>query len=155
MTFWLTALLLLPFTRWSRESRDYVKKESHISLFASDDRTRMPRSRRIHSSSDAAKHKTHAEKLVEEITGKASKESAVQPTSDSDCRYSKERKENPTKEIVRESIRVNLDEKKRTLDAALGKLGFVEVHPLLKKCKSEQCLWKFTLCLKSASPSNV
>ncbi|KAI3964363.1 hypothetical protein MKX01_024980, partial [Papaver californicum] len=103
-------------------------------------KTRMRRSRRANSSSNAAKRKTHAEKLVEEITGEVSKESVVQLTSDSDCRYSKEKKENPTKEIVKESVRVNSDEKKRMLDAALGKLGCVEVPPLLKKCKSERCL---------------
>lgn len=68
------------------------------------------------------------------------KESMVQPTSDSDCRYNKENKEKPTKEIVKESLRVNSDDKKRTLDATLGKLGYVEVHSSLKKCKSEQCL---------------
>ncbi|KAI3957197.1 hypothetical protein MKW98_012072, partial [Papaver atlanticum] len=84
----------------------------------------MRRSRRVESSSNAAKRKTHAEKLVKEITRKASEESLVQPTSDSDssdsdCRYSLEKKEKAAKEIVKESVRVNSDEKKRTLDAAL------------------------------------
>ncbi|KAI3937392.1 hypothetical protein MKW92_024980, partial [Papaver armeniacum] len=97
----------------------------------------MRRSRRVNSSSNAAKCKTQAEQLVAEITGEALKESVVQLTSDSD---SKVKKEKPTKEIVKESVRVSSDEKKRTLDAALGKLGSAEVHPLLKKCKSGQCL---------------
>ncbi|RZC72993.1 hypothetical protein C5167_048474 [Papaver somniferum] len=100
----------------------------------------MRRSRRVNSSSNAAKCKTQAEQLVAEITGEALKESVVQLTSDSDCRNCKVKKEKPTKEIVKEFVRVNSDEKKRTLDAALGKLGSVEVHPLLKKCKSGQCL---------------
>ncbi|XP_026380115.1 splicing factor-like protein 1 [Papaver somniferum] len=100
----------------------------------------MRRTRRINSSINASKHKTHAEKLVEEITGKASKESVVQLTSDSDCRNCKVKKEKPTKAKVEESVRINSDEKKRTLDAALGKLGSVEVHPSLKKCNSEQYL---------------
>ncbi|KAI3920844.1 hypothetical protein MKW98_005670 [Papaver atlanticum] len=57
--------------------------------------------------------------LAQFLIGEASKESVLQLTSDSDCRNCKVKKEKPTKEIVQESVRVNSDEKKRTLDAAL------------------------------------